>query len=139
MGFSRQENWSRVPLPSPTYVYSHTHTFCLIYLAFQKFILFFQNYLLIRLCWVLVVACGSFSCGMLLVMAHGIFRFSSVAQSCPTLCDPMDCSTPGFPVHLQLPNMLKLVSIVSVMPSNHLIPSNLRSHSKRTLSDTLLC
>ena len=28
---------------------------------------------------------------------------SSVAQSCPTLCDPMDCSTPGFPVHHQLP------------------------------------
>ena len=26
----------------------------------------------------------------------------SVAQSCPTLCDPMDCSTPGFPVHHQL-------------------------------------
>ena len=30
-------------------------------------------------------------------------HFSSVAQSCPTLCDPMDCSTPGFPVHHQLP------------------------------------
>ena len=29
-------------------------------------------------------------------------HFSSVAQSCPTLCDPMDCSTPGFPVHHQL-------------------------------------
>ena len=28
---------------------------------------------------------------------------SSVAQSCPTLCDPMDCSRPGFPVHHQLP------------------------------------
>ena len=28
--------------------------------------------------------------------------FSSVAQSCPTLCNPMDCSTPGFPVHHQL-------------------------------------
>ena len=28
--------------------------------------------------------------------------FSSVAQSYPTLCDPMDCSTPGFPVHHQL-------------------------------------
>ena len=28
---------------------------------------------------------------------------SSVAQSCPTLCDPMDCSTPGLPVHHQLP------------------------------------
>ena len=26
-------------------------------------------------------------------------QFSSVAQSCPTLCDPMDCSTPGLPVH----------------------------------------
>ena len=30
------------------------------------------------------------------------FRFNSVAQLCPTLCDPMDCSTPGFPVHHQL-------------------------------------
>ena len=29
-------------------------------------------------------------------------RFSSVAQSCLTLCDPMDCSTPGLPVHHQL-------------------------------------
>ena len=29
-------------------------------------------------------------------------QLSSVAQSCPTLCDPMDCSTPGFPVHHQL-------------------------------------
>ena len=28
--------------------------------------------------------------------------FSSVTQLCPTLCDPMDCSTPGFPVHQQL-------------------------------------
>ena len=29
-------------------------------------------------------------------------QFSSVAQLCLTLCDPMDCSTPGFPVHHQL-------------------------------------
>ena len=29
-------------------------------------------------------------------------QFTSVTQSCPTLCDPMDCSTPGFPVHHQL-------------------------------------
>ena len=29
--------------------------------------------------------------------------FSSVAQSCLTLCDPMNCSTPGLPVHHQLP------------------------------------
>ena len=30
-------------------------------------------------------------------------QFSPVAQSCPTLCDPMNCSTPGLPVHHQLP------------------------------------
>ena len=30
-------------------------------------------------------------------------QFISVSQSCPTLCDPMDCSMPGFPVHCQLP------------------------------------
>ena len=32
----------------------------------------------------------------------GVFQFSSVDQSCLTLCDPMDCSTPGFPIHHQL-------------------------------------
>ena len=31
------------------------------------------------------------------------FQFSSVAQLCPTLCDPMDCSMPDLPVHHQLP------------------------------------
>ena len=30
-------------------------------------------------------------------------QFSSFTQSCPTLCDPMNCSTPGLPVHHQLP------------------------------------
>ena len=30
-------------------------------------------------------------------------QFSSVTQSCPTLCDPMNCSTPGLPVHHQFP------------------------------------
>ena len=37
------------------------------------------------------------------------------------LCDPMDCSTPGLPVHLQLQSLLNLMSTESVMPSNHLI------------------
>ena len=32
-----------------------------------------------------------------------IIQFSSVAQSCPILCNPMNCSTPGLPVHHQLP------------------------------------
>ena len=34
-------------------------------------------------------------------------QFSSVAQWCPTLCDPMNCSTPGLPVHHQLPEFTK--------------------------------
>jgi len=49
------------------------------------------------------------------------FQFSSVAQLCPTLCDPMNSSTPGLPVHHQLWSSLKLMSIESVMPSSHLI------------------
>ena len=39
----------------------------------------------------------------LLLRVLGLLQFSSVAQSCPTLCDPMDCSMPGLPVHHQLP------------------------------------
>ena len=40
-----------------------------------------------------------FCTSMILFLFH---QFSSVAQSFPTLCDPMGCSTPGFPVHCQL-------------------------------------
>ena len=39
----------------------------------------------------------------------------------PTLCDLMDGSTSGFPVHHQLPRILKVLAIRLVMPSNHLI------------------
>ena len=53
--------------------------------------------------------------------ALGAVQFSSVAQSCPTPCDPIDCSTPGLPVHHQLPELLKLMSIELVIASNHLI------------------
>ena len=42
----------------------------------------------------------------------------SVTQSCPTLCSPMDCSTPGLPVPHQLP---EFTCIESEMPSSHLI------------------
>ena len=54
----------------------------------------------------------------------GSYQFSSVAQSCPAPCEPMDCSTPGLLVHHPCPNsrsLPKLISIESVMPSNHLI------------------
>ena len=45
-------------------------------------------------------------------------QFSSVSQSCPTLCDPMNCSTLSITNSWSLP---KLMSIESVMPSSHLI------------------
>ena len=57
----------------------------------------------------------------------GSVQFSSVAQSCPTLCDPMNRSTPGLPVHHQLPEFTETHvhrvsdAIQPVMPSSHLI------------------
>ena len=45
-------------------------------------------------------------------------------QSCPTLCDSMDCSTPGFPVHHQLPELAQIdVHRVgdAIQPSHHLL------------------
>ena len=70
-------------------------------------------------------------------------QIRSVAQSCPTLCDPMNRSTPGLPVHHQLPGfLLKLMSIESVMPSNHLIlcrplSENILTHCTENWVDTL--
>ena len=48
-------------------------------------------------------------------------QFSSVAQSCPTLCDPMNHSMPGLPVHPNSRSSLRFTSIESMMPSSHLI------------------
>ena len=48
-------------------------------------------------------------------------QFSSVTQSCMTLCDPMNRSTPGLPVHHQLPEFTQTHVHHLVMPSSHLI------------------
>ena len=48
-------------------------------------------------------------------------QFSSVAQSCPILWDPMNRSTPGLPVHHNSQSPPKSTSTESVMPSNHFI------------------
>ena len=47
-------------------------------------------------------------------------QFSLIAQSCPTICDLMDCSMSGFPGHHQQ-SLLILLAIESVTPSNNLI------------------
>ena len=65
----------------------------------------FQN-----LCLLIITYCLSYSINLrngifstISVNNDAISLFSSVAQLCSTLCDPMDCSTPGFPVHHKLP------------------------------------
>ena len=58
---------------------------------------------------------------LLLCSSHSSLQFSSVAQSYPTLCDTMNHSTPGLPVHPISRSSLRLTSIESVMPSSHLI------------------
>jgi len=58
-----------------------------------------------------------------------LIQFSSVAQSCPTLCKPMDCRTPGLPVHHQLPELTQTHvhwASDAIQPS-HPLPSPLPS------------
>ena len=61
---------------------------------------------------------------MEIIIPNPSVQFSSVAQLCLTLCNPVDCSTPDFPVHHQLLELAQgvVISIESVMPSNHPIP-----------------
>ena len=49
--------------------------------------------------------------------------FSSVAQSCLTLCDPMDCSTPGFSVHYQLPELAQTHWVSDAIQPSHPLTS----------------
>ena len=55
------------------------------------------------------------------ILTFSSVQFSSVAQLCLTLCDPMNHSTPGLPVHHQLPEFTQTHVHESVMPSSHLI------------------
>ena len=70
-------------------------------------------------------------------------KFSSVTQSCPTLCNPMNCSTPGLPVHHQLPEFTQTHvhrDSDALQPSHPLsspsppppIPSNIRVFSNES-------
>ena len=51
----------------------------------------------------------------------GTVQFGSVAQLCPTLFNPMDCSTPGLPIHHQLPELAQTYVYQIGDPSNYLI------------------
>ena len=82
----RQEYWSGVPLPSPM-------TNLDSMLKSRNFTLPTKVHIVKTMIFS-VVMCGCESWTI-----KKAIQFSSVAQSCLTLCSPMDCSTPGFPVH----------------------------------------
>ena len=59
------------------------------------------------------------------VSSFSYIQFSLVAQLCPTLCDPLDCCMPGFPVYHQLPELAQThIHFVSdaIQPSHPLLP-----------------
>ena len=92
-GFSRQEYWSVLPCPPPRdFPVPGFEPTCLMSPALGS--MFFIT----SATWEapeLLMDNQNYDCGKSV-------QFSSVAQLCPTLCDPMDCSTPGLPVHHQL-------------------------------------
>ena len=93
MGFSRQEYWSGLPFPSPGGSSQPKNQAHVSFIARQ----------------------------ILYHWATNILPCCSVTHSCLTLCDPMDCSMPGFPVITISQSSIKLMSIKSVIPSNYLI------------------
>ena len=88
MEVSRQEHWSGLPLPSPGDLPDPRIKFGSSCTAGTFFTV-----------WTTWEDHGQCPWDTFLKVGWSV---SSVAQSCPTLCDPMDCSTPSFPVHHQL-------------------------------------
>ena len=59
------------------------------------------------------------------IFSSFLFQFSSIAQSCPAPCDPMDCSMPGFPVPHQVPELVQtyLHRVGDAIQPNHPLSS----------------
>ena len=79
-----------------------------------------------NICWIIKKARefqkNIYFCFIDYAKAFDCVQFNSVQSlSRIRLCSPMDCRTPGRPVHQQLLGLLKLMSIESAIPSNHLI------------------
>ena len=100
MGFSRQEYWSGQPFPSPSDLPDPGTELRYPTMQADSLLLSHQGRLLSQFSSV---------------------QFSSVAQSCLTLCNPMNHSTPGFPVHHHLLEFTQITSIEPVTPSSHQI------------------
>ena len=89
-------------------------------------------------------------CGFFQILSSCLARPQAISSvqslSCPTLCHSMDCSTPGFPVHHQLLEPTQLMSIESVIPSNHLtlchpllLPPSIFPSVRVFSSESVLC
>ena len=101
MGFSRQEYWTGLPCPPPGDLPSPGIELMSLMSPALAGEFFTTSAIWEALGW------EYWSTKLKLELSPHLIRlpvqFSSVAQSCPTLCDPIDCSTPGFSVHHQLP------------------------------------
>ena len=125
LGFSRQEHWSGLPFLPPGDLPNlgmepespvspalsgrfTTEPFTLLknYYGPQKSFCVLGLFLIFTLLdvkiWNIKNVINSFKNNKIYVLIVSV-QFSSVAQSCPSLCDPMNHSTPGLPVHHQLP------------------------------------
>ena len=108
--FSYSKAWSETEMYPPTSAFCHTHQH---YVPLHLSLPWSEVYISLLLikeiftCW--------------LTSKSFWLQFSSVAQLSPTLCDTMNCSTPGSLSITNSKSLLKLMSIKSVMPSNHLI------------------
>ena len=89
-GFSRQECWSGVPCPPPGDRPNPRIEYSLLY----------WRWIIYCLSHIPIIFCCSLNINWFYKVS---IQFSSVAQLCPILCDPMNCSMPGLPVHHQLP------------------------------------
>ena len=96
MGFSRQEHWNGLPFPSPGDL--PNPGIDLRSPALRQ-----------------ILSC----------LSHRGIHFSSDAQSCPTLCDPMNRSTPGRPVHHQLPEFTQthVHRVINAIHASHPLSS----------------
>ena len=118
MGFSRQEHWSGLPCPPPgdlpnpgieptslRLLHGRQILYCLNHQGSPSLHTNIKLFLYPLYCWQIDSLCRYFIRFLLnFFFFFGQNYFSggaicSVAQLCPTLCESMDCSTPGFPVH----------------------------------------
>ena len=95
MGFSRQDYWSGSFSRGSSQPSNQTSISCIFCVG--RWILYHSAI------WTIQRKNSCIFFKPFIYLKEGSVQFSSVAQLCPALCDPMNCSTPGLPIHHQLP------------------------------------